>query len=190
VVPLFRDQISKGGPVTVTHPDVRRYFMTIREAVGLVLKAAYGDYGVLCVLNMGEQIKIVELARHMITMAGSVPDLEIPIEFTGLRPGEKLFEELLTEDEERTHKVTDMILVASCPPTPRDLPERIERLIQLAVEGDDQAVRHQLRVLLPSFVPATYSQGGNPTPSSPRSPAEADAGQDVGGSHVHGGRPA
>ena len=79
--------------------------MTIREAVGLVLQAGYGDYGELCVLDMGEQIKIVDLARHMITMAGHVPDVDIAIEFTGLRPGEKLYEELLTEEEERTHQV-------------------------------------------------------------------------------------
>ena len=73
VVPIFREQIAGGGPVTVTHPEVRRYFMTIAEAVGLVLQAGYGDYGELCVLDMGEQIRIAELARHMITMAGLVP---------------------------------------------------------------------------------------------------------------------
>src|SRR5664280_2783545 len=101
VVPLFRAQIAAGGPVTVTDPEVRRYFMTVREAVGLVLQAGYGDYGELCVLDMGEQIKIVDLARHMVTMAGQVPDADIAIEFTGLRPGEKLYEELLTEEEER-----------------------------------------------------------------------------------------
>ncbi|OYV67193.1 MAG: capsule biosynthesis protein CapD, partial [Deltaproteobacteria bacterium 21-66-5] len=95
VVPLFRAQIAAGGPVTVTDPEVRRYFMTIREAVGLVLQVGYGDYGEMCVLDMGEQIKIVDLARHMITMAGQVPDVDIAIEFTGLRPGEKLYEELL-----------------------------------------------------------------------------------------------
>ena len=105
VVLVFREQIAAGGPVCVTHPDVRRYFMTISEAVALVLKAAYADYGELCVLDMGEQMRIEDLARHMITMSGLVPGDDIRIKYTGLRPGEKLFESLLTEEEEHTHQV-------------------------------------------------------------------------------------
>ena len=95
VVPIFREQIKNGGPLTVTHPEARRFFMTISEAVGLVLKAAYGDFGQLCVLEMGEPIRILDLARHMIVMSGHVPDVDVKIEFSGLRPGEKLHEELL-----------------------------------------------------------------------------------------------
>src|SRR5262249_23213938 len=102
VVPVLKEQIERGGPVTVTHPECTRYFMTIPEAVGLVLLAGLGGYGELCILDMGEPIRIADLAAHMITMAGLVPGTDIPIVFTGLRPGEKLAETLLTEEEERT----------------------------------------------------------------------------------------
>ncbi|MCX7829472.1 MAG: polysaccharide biosynthesis protein, partial [Acidobacteria bacterium] len=112
VVPLFKKQIAKGGPVTVTHPEIKRYFMTIEEAVGLVILAGLGKYGELCILDMGEQIKIVDLARHMITMAGLVPEQDIKIVFSGLRPGEKLHEDLMTEQEENTQEVRAKILIA------------------------------------------------------------------------------
>ncbi len=151
VVPLFRAQIAAGGPVTVTDPEVRRYFMTIREAVGLVLQAGYGDYGEMCVLDMGEQIKIVDLARHMITMAGHVPDVDIAIEFTGLRPGEKLYEELLTEEEERTQQVDRKIFVARCPAPAEDLDRRVLELADAAAAEDGERVRAVLRTLVSSY---------------------------------------
>src|SRR5690606_3587916 len=102
VVPRFGQRIEAVGPASTTHPAVRRYFMTAPEAVGLVLRSAYGRFGELCVLNMGEPIRIMDLARQMIAMAGLVPDRDIAITVTGLRPGEKLNEELVTDDEHVT----------------------------------------------------------------------------------------
>ncbi len=161
VVPLFREQIAAGGPVTVTHPEVQRYFMTIGEAVGLVLQAGYGGYGALCVLDMGEQLKIVDLAKHMITMTGSVPGVDIPIVFTGLRPGDKLYEELLTEDEEQTYRGSHRIMVARCPQPPLDLDERLDALAEAAAAEDSGAVLRLLRGLVPSFREAQPAQAGS-----------------------------
>jgi FlaA1/EpsC-like NDP-sugar epimerase len=151
VVPVFKQQIARGGPVTVTHPDCTRYFMTTSEAVGLTLVAGLGGYGELSILEMGEPIRIVELARSLIMMAGHVPDEDIPIVYTGLRPGEKLHEELLTEQEERTQAVRNRIRVACSPAPPPDLPARLAELRILADDGDREGVLQALRVLVPTF---------------------------------------
>ena len=151
VVPLFKQQIARGGPVTVTHPDCRRYFMTTSEAVGLVILAGLGDYGDLCVLDMGEPIRILDLANHMITMAGLVPGADVRIEFIGLRPGEKMSEELLTEEEEETQVVRDRVFGVQSPSPPRDLWERVARLRRAAEAGDRFELFAALRDLVPTF---------------------------------------
>jgi FlaA1/EpsC-like NDP-sugar epimerase len=114
VLPIFQQQVARGGPVTVTHPDAKRYFMTIPEAVQLVLQAStMGKGGEIFILDMGEPIRIQDLARNIIKLSGFQPGVDIPIVFTGLRPGEKLVEELLTEGEGITRTWHDKIRVLS-----------------------------------------------------------------------------
>ncbi|HEX7487278.1 MAG TPA: nucleoside-diphosphate sugar epimerase/dehydratase [Anaeromyxobacteraceae bacterium] len=169
VVPIFREQIARGGPVTVTHADCTRYFMTIREAVGLTLLAGLAGYGDLCVLDMGEPIRIADLARYMVTLAGRSGEVEI--EYTGLRPGEKLHEELLTEDEERTRQVRNRIHVTESPPPPPDLDAWLDELRRLADAGDRNTILAVLRALVPTYQPSrnvvevgggTAAVGGRP----------------------------
>jgi FlaA1/EpsC-like NDP-sugar epimerase len=151
VVPLFKKQIERGGPVTVTHPDCRRYFMTIPEAVNLVLLAGLTQPGELCVLDMGRPMRILDLARHMITIAGLVPEDEIKIEYTGLRPGEKMTEELMTEEEEESQIARDKIYVAKSPPPPPDFADRLLELRGFAEAGEREAILGALKMLVPSF---------------------------------------
>ena len=154
VVHLFRDQIKAGGPVTVTHPDIRRYFMLIPEAVHLVLHAAsLAHGGEIFVLEMGEQIKVVDLARNLIRLSGFVPDQEIAIAYVGLRPGEKLFEELVEEGESVEPSALKGILSIR-PDAMRNvvgLKGAVEKLEQLAVEGKAAEAVAQLKAIVPTY---------------------------------------
>ncbi len=178
VLPLFKQQIERGGPVTVTHPDCTRYFMTVREAVGLVLLAGLGGHGELCVLEMGKPVRIAEFAASLITMSGHIPDEEIPIVYTGLRPGEKLFEELLTEEEEQTMEVRNRIKVAKSPPPPRDLARWLHELKASADRGDREQILAAIRALVPTYR-RTPGQVAKPSPSvlvtAPEAPLAARA---------------
>jgi FlaA1/EpsC-like NDP-sugar epimerase len=153
VVPIFQEQIANGGPVTVTHPQMRRYFMTIPEAAQLVLQAAcLGDSGEILVLDMGEPVRIVDLAEAMIRLSGHEPGVDIPIEFSGLRPGEKLFEELsLTEEgAERTRHPKIWIGRNSAPDWTSaecDIAELVEHADQL----EPASLRHLIASHVPEF---------------------------------------
>jgi FlaA1/EpsC-like NDP-sugar epimerase len=155
VVPLFREQIARGGPVTVTHPEVTRYFMTIPEAVQLILQAAtLGRGGETFVLEMGEPVRIADLARHMIRLSGFEPDEDIAITFTGLRPGEKLYEELVADDEEVVTTPHDRIKVLR-PNGAQPEPERwLPRLAGCVEAGDAAAIVQMLQDLVPGYQPS------------------------------------
>jgi FlaA1/EpsC-like NDP-sugar epimerase len=155
VIPTFKRQIAAGGPVTVTHPDVTRYFMTVNEAVGLVLQSAtQGSGGEIFVLDMGQPVKIVDLARQLIELSGLEPERDIEIKFTGLRPGEKLFEELnhSTENHHPTSHSKIMRFVGS-PPLLPDLKEGLERLASSASGMEGDVVKHAIKQLVPEYQP-------------------------------------
>jgi FlaA1/EpsC-like NDP-sugar epimerase len=156
VVPLFADQIRKGGPVTVTHPDIRRYFMTIPEAVQLVLQASMmGTGGEVFVLDMGEQVLILELARRMIELAGLVPDKDIKIEFIGLRAGEKLSEALFEETElvEPTAHLKVKRAVNASSPCPGFELELFKELEAVLSEEESDRIITALQKWVPTFQP-------------------------------------
>ncbi len=153
VIPLFKEQIQQGGPVTVTHPEIIRYFMTIPEAVSLVLTAGkMAAGGEIFILDMGAPVKILDLAEKLIRLSGFVPYEEIPIVFTGLRPGEKLYEELLTDEEGITHTTHEKIFIAR--PGQVDgalLQAQLETLRQAAEANDTARVEALLAEAVPTY---------------------------------------
>ena len=155
VVPYFRQQIAQGGPITLTHLDITRYFMTTREAVELVLQASAlgsADAGGIFVLDMGEPVRIADLAEQMIRLAGKRPYEEVDIEFIGLRTGEKLYEELFHDAENLAPTDNAAIQLATPRVADRDVLERaIDELSSSAQNGDDAACRSQLAHLVPEF---------------------------------------
>ncbi|MBN8507217.1 MAG: polysaccharide biosynthesis protein [Burkholderiales bacterium] len=154
VIPKFKEQIERGGPVTVTHPEIIRYFMTIPEAARLVLQAAaIGQSGQVLVLDMGEPVKIVDLARDLIRLSGHTPD-EIPIEFTGLRPGEKLYEELLADSDATLPTGVSRLHVARLPPDGGDVDALLQRLAGGTEPAGDDEVRAQLAAAVCEYRPA------------------------------------
>lgn len=150
VIPKFQSQISQGGPVTVTHPDINRYFMSIPEAAQLVLQAAaMGEGGEIFVLDMGEPVKIVDLARNMIRLSGFTEE-EIRIEFTGLRPGEKLYEELLADAEETLPTLHEKLRIARSRPVPEDFYNGLMAWLTQPPQEDSE-VRKELKRWVPEY---------------------------------------
>jgi FlaA1/EpsC-like NDP-sugar epimerase len=180
MVPLFKAQIASGGPVTVTHPDCRRYLMTIREAVGLVLLAGLHHPADLCVLEMGEPMRILDLARLMITMSGMVPEREIPIVFTGLRAGEKIDELLMTGDEHRESRpFREMVRGVGTAAPSSQLMAQVAAIEELATRGDREKLTAALGVLFPTYRPAAMTAASLSDPALAVAPDEATVDEDL-----------
>lgn len=154
VIPRFKEQISKGGPITVTHPDIIRYFMTIPEACSLVLEAsAMGEGGEVFLFDMGAPIKILDLAKKMIRLAGFIPNKDIQIHFSGLRPGEKLFEELLNDHEQVVPTHHKKILIAKVAEYDfYKVNKSIDTLIDVALQNIDNDVVRQMKRIIPEYI--------------------------------------
>lgn len=174
VIPIFKEQIARGGPVTVTHPDMTRYFMTIPEAAQLVLQAGtMGQGGDIFVLDMGEPVKIVDLAREMITLSGLRPDVDIEVTFTGMRPGEKLYEELLIEGEDVMP--TDHPKIGIWRHRAEDweaLCAQMQSLIDIADTATAEEIRERLGCIVPEYQP---KQTMTPKPSPSKAVTETQA---------------
>jgi FlaA1/EpsC-like NDP-sugar epimerase len=158
VIPIFKKQIAAGGPVTVTHPEMRRYFMTIPEAVQLVLQAStMGKGGEIFVLDMGQPVKIVDLARNLILLSGLRPDKDVRIEFSGVRPGEKLYEELNTLDENTAPTFHEKIKIfTGAALSSEEMENRLETIRRLLEARDDRALLLELKDLVPDYNPSKH----------------------------------
>jgi FlaA1/EpsC-like NDP-sugar epimerase len=166
VIPIFTEQITRGGPVTVTHPEMKRYFMTIPEACQLVLQAAsMGQGSEIFVLDMGEPVKILDLARDLIRLSGLLPE-EIEIRFTGLRPGEKLFEELSLKEENARKTHHPKIFIGRLHPQEWHMVNRqLQELQELVDDSDVGAVFRKLKEIVPEYnspVPSHFDLGSAP----------------------------
>ncbi len=161
VVPIFKRQIEEGGPVTVTHPDITRFFMTIPEACQLVLEAGFmGMGGEVFVFDMGDPVKIADMARRMIRLSGYIPDKEIKIEYTGLRPGEKLYEELLADAEKTLPTYNPKVKVAeSAWLEYRDVLVKIHRFLRAYSTMEESQIVKNMQAIVPEFISsnANYS---------------------------------
>ncbi len=163
VIPIFKKQIAAGGPVMVTHPEMQRYFMTIPEACQLILQAGtMGRGGEIFVLDMGEPVKIVDLARDLIRLSGYTPDVDMAIEFSGIRPGEKLFEELSFDSENATKTRHPKILVGTFRPYPWEAVEKgLSRLHSLSEGSAPALIRSAFQELVPEYAPPEPARAAN-----------------------------
>ena len=162
LIPILEEQIRRGGPITVTHPAMERYFMTVTEAVRLILKAAsLGTGGEVFVLDMGDPVRVLDLAEALIRLSGHEPDVDVPIQFTGVRPGEKLKEEILLAEEGTIDTGVDKIFVARLgeEPDPAALERGVAQLLDAAGDGEPSRIRAVLRDIVATYAPAPGGEG-------------------------------
>jgi FlaA1/EpsC-like NDP-sugar epimerase len=181
VVPIFREQIQKGGPVTVTHPEMKRYFMTIPEACQLVMQAGtMGRGGEIFVLDMGEPVKIVDLARDLIRLSGLDPDRDVEIKFTGVRPGEKLFEEIAVDEENVDKTKHPKIYVGRFRRREFRQVERVLDDVRAALETEDrEALLRHVRILVPEYQPPEADAPASAAPPAASERPERMTTQDI-----------
>ena len=161
VIPIFREQIDRGGPVTITHPEMSRYFMSITEASQLILQAGSinGNSGQIFLLDMGKPVRIQDMANDLIRLSGFEPEKDIPIIFTGLRPGEKLYEELVSKEEkaQATDHKKIMVLNNGTNNMPWEVMKReIQSLIDISLQFDTDAIKRKLQHMIPDYTPQDY----------------------------------
>ena len=160
VIPTFQKQIEHHGPVTITHPEMYRYFMSVSEAAQLIFQAGtIGQKGRILVLDMGKPIRIKDMAYDLIRLSGFEPEKDIPIVYTGLRPGEKLYEELVAKEEKVKHTVHKKIMVLQDQnnhPKWEDLKMDIKSLIKIANTYESDAIKQKLQLLVPDYSPQDY----------------------------------